>query len=60
MKHILRTLAFFSSNPGWQSFNNDKATTAAVKSLEKRGYLKVIWYNEKDSTNQAIFTKKIM
>jgi hypothetical protein len=59
MKHILTTLAFFANNPGWQSFANDRSTKNAVTSLERRGFLEVIRYNKKNSTDQARFTGKI-
>jgi hypothetical protein len=54
MKHILVTLAFFASNEGLHSFAKNKQTLNAVKSLEKRRYLKVYW-----DTFQAEFTGKV-
>ncbi len=55
MKHILSTLAFFASNKGLHSFSrSSRPTRRAVKSLERRGFLKVSW-----DTNQAEFTGKV-
>lgn len=52
MKNILSTLAFFIKYPGLKSFANwDRGTDQAVKSLEKRNYLKVNW-----ETKQAEYT----
>lgn len=42
MKNILNTLAFYVKYPGWHSFDTkDRGTVAAVKSLVKRGYLRI-------------------
>ncbi len=54
MKNILSTLAFYASNPGLHSFSKtDRTTKKAIKSLEKRGFLKV------NEFNQAEFTGKV-
>ena len=43
MTNILATLAFYTTYPGWHSFDSkDRATANAIKSLEKRGYLEVV------------------
>ena len=53
MTNILNTLAFYSNNPGWHSYDSrDRATKAAINSLVKRGYLEV------NGFNQARFTGK--
>ncbi len=55
MKNILATLAFFVKHHGLHSFANwDKGTDNAIKSLEKRNYLKVDW-----NTKQAEYTGKV-
>ena len=55
MNNILATLAFFVKTPGWHSFANwDRGTDCAVKSLEKRRFLKVNW-----DTKQAEYTGKV-
>lgn len=57
MKNILVTLAFYvkySKENEPQSFTRkDRGTKNAIKSLEKRGFLKVDW-----KLNQAYFTGK--
>jgi hypothetical protein len=47
----LATLAFFAAYPGLHSFHKD--TSPQVKSLERKGFLKVSW-----ETMQAEFTGK--
>lgn len=36
-------LEFAEKYRGWHSFKTDRATIAAVKGLERRGYLEVYW-----------------
>lgn len=54
MKNILSTLAFYASNPGWQTFAKKHFQINAIKSLEKRGFLEVSW-----GTSQARFSGKV-
>ena len=51
MKHILRTLAFYSACEGWHSYNvKCRCTVRAVRSLEKRGYLETNEFNQARKT----------
>ena len=54
MGHILATLAFFAKYPGRHAFARDRATVAAIRSLERRGFLVVDW-----PTRTAEFTGKV-
>ncbi len=52
---ILATIAFYASNPGWQSFNpRCKVTARAIKRLGELGFLEISW-----ETSQARFTGKV-
>lgn len=51
MKNIIHAFSFFSRAPGLHAFAKDRATVAAIRSLERRGALTVSW-----NTHQAEFT----